>query len=138
MTPDEATRQTVIQALLATYTYAGQPGKALILADAILATEPGSRLTTTDHPDVRAARDALVEAAEALRSQSHVITDREARFWPDGRVASALLAAVDAYLAALSATSESKRQPECWCGADGIDRDHEGARFDIVCPRHDP
>jgi hypothetical protein len=134
MTPDEATRQVLTKALLATYTYAGKPDRARMIADAILATEPGSRLTTTDHPDVRAGLERLRVASVALADHYQSVRDT----WGKDGCWAAFFAAVDAYRAALSATSEPKRQPECWCGADGIDRDHEGARLDIVCPRHDP
>jgi hypothetical protein len=80
MTPDEATRQTLAEALLEAMTtpkaWRDTPGTEM--ADAILATEPGSRLTTTDHPDVRAGL--------ALRAALVAFVDDPLRFAtdPDG------------------------------------------------------
>jgi hypothetical protein len=110
MTPDEATRQVLTKALLATYTYAGKPDRARMIADAILATEPGSRLTTTDHPDVRAGlalADAFERELDLWHSYHYKQPERvqpPIRCWNSScnRSAEALASA----RAALSATSE--------------------------------
>jgi hypothetical protein len=133
MTPDEATRQSIE----ARHYTTSDPD----IAEGPFCAECGSMwpwpcdvrlvldLTTTDHPDVRAGL-------------AQMPTDRPWAIhrFRDGRFLVALYDpgyenAVDADLdsaiaAALSTTSE----PTCWCGGDA---GQGGARFDIVCPKHD-
>jgi hypothetical protein len=126
MTPDEATRQALAEALhvvRCARLVPHEPGShepylwpCTAETDAILATEPGSRLTTTDHPDVRAGL-----LTEALRMEKgwptpmhmHRIADwldaalLPARYGDVLRwVADACDADLAAARAALSATSE--------------------------------
>jgi hypothetical protein len=121
MTPDEATRQALAEALALEATMREAKdgrvyGPASTLADdwlehaaAILATEPGSRLTTTDHPDVRAGLALLVEHLDAMSgANSHRLGCRCGGSDDGVHSCRSLLAAIESARAALSATSEPK------------------------------